>query len=152
MIKEVYDPLIRQQTTQQIIEALPEWFGIPQANPDYIHDAKEMMMFAYFLDDQPIGFVSLKPNNESTIEIHVMGILKEHHRQGIGKMLIDYVCHYAKAEHYQLLEVKTLDASHTDANYAKTRDFYLSMGFIPVETFKELWGTDNPCLLLIKTL
>lgn len=152
MIKEIFEPTLKQNITKHIIEALPNWFGRPESNLEYINDVKDMLMFAYYENEQPIGFLSLNPHHESTIEIHVMGILKEHHRKGIGQLLVDYASRYAKAKHYKLLEVKTLDASHPDSYYKMTRNFYLSVGFIPVETFKELWGKDSPCLLLVKPL
>ncbi|MFA6119201.1 MAG: hypothetical protein WCT85_06020 [Parachlamydiales bacterium] len=50
------------------------------------------------------------------------------------------------------MTVKTLSPSADDENYAKTRAFYLSMGFYPLEEFKTLWDENNPCLFMIKVL
>jgi len=47
------------------------------------------------------------------------------------------------------LQVKTLDKSHPDKNYACTRKFYEAMGFRPLECIPELWGKDNPCLIMV---
>jgi uncharacterized damage-inducible protein DinB len=49
------------------------------------------------------------------------------------------------------LQVKTLGPSHPDAGYKKTRQFYSSMGFQPLEEIPDLWP-GNPCMLMIKTL
>ena len=49
-------------------------------------------------------------------------------------------------------QVKTLSATHPDVHYARTREFYLSIGFIELEEFPELWGSANPCLLMVKAI
>lgn len=48
--------------------------------------------------------------------------------------------------------MKTLSADHPDRHYAATRVFYEAMGFEPIEVFAELWGSDTPCLLMLKRL
>jgi hypothetical protein len=50
------------------------------------------------------------------------------------------------------LQVKTLGPSNGDAGYALTRQFYLAMGFAPVEELTALWGPESPCLIMIKAL
>lgn len=50
------------------------------------------------------------------------------------------------------LTVKTLSSSNNDLFYAKTREFYRAMGFLPLEEFKTLWNEENPCLMLIKSI
>jgi hypothetical protein len=59
---------------------------------------------------------------------------------------------YARAEGLSLLHVKTLAPDVDDAGYASTRAFYRTMGFRPLETFTEIWGPDDPCLLLVRAL
>jgi len=39
-----------------------------------------------------------------------------------------------------------------DPGYARTRAFYAAMGFEPLEEIVQVWGPDNPCLLLVKRL
>ncbi len=48
--------------------------------------------------------------------------------------------------------MKTLGESHPDENYKKTREFYKAVGFYPLEEFTEIWGKENPYLLMAKTL
>jgi hypothetical protein len=43
-----------------------------------------------------------------------------------------------------------LEASCPNLDYARTRAFYRSLGFKPLEEFLELWE-GNPCLLMVKT-
>jgi GNAT superfamily N-acetyltransferase len=97
-----------------------------------------------------IGFVAIKIHNRYTSEVCVMGILKEYHRQGIGKMLINKCEQFCIENGIEFLTVKTLDESRASKSYEKTRLFYLAMGFKPLEVFKTLWNEDNSCLFMAK--
>lgn len=79
-----------------------------------------------------------------------MGVLAKSHNQGIGSALVKRVLQWAKEKGYEFLQVKTLDESHPDVCYAKTRKFYESVGFKPLECLPELWGRENPCLIMIQ--
>lgn len=48
--------------------------------------------------------------------------------------------------------VKTLGESHPDVNYKSTREFYYKAGFFPLEEIKEIWGKENPCLIMVKVV
>jgi len=79
-----------------------------------------------------------------------MGVLSEYHRLGIGKDLIRCCENYCKENDIEFLTVKTLDESRVCDEYNKTRLFYLSQGFKPLEVFPLLWDKDNPCLFMAK--
>ncbi len=81
-----------------------------------------------------------------------MGILPEYHRQGIGTELMAVAEQYLREKGVSYLQVKTLSAKDTDPNYVLTRKFYERMGFVPLEEWPELWGAENPCVQLIKSL
>ncbi len=135
-----------------ILESLPEWFGIPEAVDSYVEEVRNMTTWVACIDDQECGFISINQPNEFTAEIHVMGILKEFHRKGIGLALIKTAQQHLIGENFRFLQVKTLSPSRENNEYAITRKFYLKMGFVPVEEFKTLWGEANPCLQMIKAL
>lgn len=99
-----------------------------------------------------VGFVTVKIHNEFTAEIHAMGVLPNWHRRGIGARLVRRVECYAGEEGVRFLTVKTLSPSKLDDNYRSTRRFYRAVGFVPVQEFPDLWGPDNPCLLMMKCL
>ena len=46
--------------------------------------------------------------------------------------------------------MKTLAPDHPDPGYAATRAFYTSVGFRPLEVLPQVWGPENPCLLLVR--
>jgi hypothetical protein len=56
-----------------------------------------------------------------------------------------------EADGCRALHVKTLGPTHPDRGYAKTRAFYRSVGFLPLEETNGLWP-DNPCLIMVKWL
>lgn len=55
------------------------------------------------------------------------------------------------ADGVQFLQVKTLGPAHPDEGYGRTRQFYASAGFRPLEEIHGLWP-GNPCLIMIKSL
>ena len=135
---------------RKILEALPNWFGIPESINEYVDESKEMPFYAVLEQSVPIGFVAIKQHNAFSAELYVMGIDKAYHRHGIGKKLIACSEKFCKEQGISFLQVKTLDESREDQYYAKTRAFYYTMGFRPLEVFPTLWDVSNPCLLMIK--
>ncbi len=137
---------------REVLEDLPEWFGISDARETYIAESVHMPMFVCFSDQEPIGFISVKIHTQFSAELYVLGVKRRFHREGIGKALIDAALQFARAEKMRFLTVKTLASSHPDPHYAGTRKFYEKMEFLPVELFPTLWGAGNPCLLMVRVL
>jgi GNAT superfamily N-acetyltransferase len=132
---------------------LPEWFGIPSAIESYVSAAADLPMLACFEPAGHVtGFVSVNTLTAAAAEIHVMGIKRQWHRQGIGRGLIEGAGQLAAAQRARFLTVKTLSPSKADPNYAATRRFYEALGFLLLEEFPTLWGADNPCLLMLRPL
>ncbi|MCB0368439.1 MAG: GNAT family N-acetyltransferase [Bdellovibrionales bacterium] len=142
----------KSEICNQILRTLPDWFGIESAIVDYVKDVKSMITLVAMDNHKAIGFLSLNFHNVFTAEIHIMGILPEFHRKGIGKNLVLKAEEILRKQSFRFLTVKTLSESNPDKNYARTRKFYSSIGFIPIEEFRTLWGEANPCLMLIKPL
>lgn len=150
-IIEISDPTEKSKICERVLRALPKWFGIESAILDYIHDVQSMETWAAF-DEEVIGFISLNKHNSSTAEIHVMGLLPHYHRKNVGSELIQVAEASLLDQGCKFLTVKTLSSARPDENYDKTRQFYLSYGFTPIEEFKTLWGESNPCLMMIKSI
>lgn len=152
VLKEVFDPDQKSSICSGILRALPSWFGIEQSIVEYTDAVRHMPFYCAFDGAAPVGFIALKVHNEYTAEICVMGILKEYHRQGIGKMLVNKCERYCTDKDMEFLTVKTLDESRASRSYEKTRLFYTAMGFKPLEVFRTLWDESNPCLFMAKHL
>jgi ribosomal protein S18 acetylase RimI-like enzyme len=138
---------------REVIESLPEWFGLPASNEAYVVAAKNLPMVACFEPNGDVmGFVSIKAHTASASELYVLGVKRNWHRRGIGRRLIEAAAQLAASQGARFLTVKTLAPSHPDANYAATRRFYEAVGFLPIEEFPTLWNTGNPCLLMLRPL
>ncbi len=132
-----------------ILRALPDWFGIPAAIDGYRQDIESMETFV--LSDLS-GFLTLKSHGDEAAEIQVMAVLPGAHRRGLGRRLVEHAERELRRRGCRYLQVKTLAAVRESEHYARTRRFYVAMGFAPLEVFPELWGTGNPCLLMVKGL
>ena len=76
-----------------------------------------MPFFSAFEGDRAIGFVALKIHNEYTIDMYTMGVLREYHRQGVGRAMLEAVEDYGRRNGFKFITVKTLEAS---AQYGST--------------------------------
>ena len=56
-----------------------------------------------------------------------------------------------RADGAAFLLVKTLSDRHPDPGYAQTRAFYRAVGFVPVMDL-DIWGPENPALLLVRAI
>jgi len=149
-IKEVFVPEEKSAICNSVLRALPNWFGVEASIVDYVKKVRTMPFYTAFDDAEPVGFVAIKAHNPYTSEIYVMGVLKEYHRKGIGKKLVALCEQSCRDSSVEFLTVKTLDESRESKSYEKTRLFYLSIGFRPLEVFPLFWDEDNPCLFMAK--
>ena len=138
---------------REVLESLPEWFGIPPSIDAYVSAADGLPMLACFEPaGDVVGFVSVKTRTPAAAEVYVMGVKRGWHRRGIGCALIEAAAQLARCRGARFLTVRTLSPSNPDPNYAATRLFYEAMGFVPIEEFPTLWSVENPCLLMLRPL
>ncbi|MDO4741563.1 MAG: GNAT family N-acetyltransferase [Eubacteriales bacterium] len=151
MIGIIDDPARRTEISRAVLEALPEWFGIPETREQYIAESAGQQMVAAVEDGRPIGFLCLKQTGEATVELAVMGVLKEHHRRGFGRGLFQMAKQLAAASGYAFMQVKTVKMGMYP-EYDATNRFYLSLGFREFEVFPTLWDEGNPCQVYVMSL
>ena len=151
-IKIITSPEERSEICNIILRALPKWFGIGSAIVDFVNEVKSMQTWACLVNHELAGFISIYEHNPFTAEIHVIGVIQKFHKNGIGKNLISEAEKYLADKNFKYLIVKTLSELRVNEEYEKTRQFYLGVGFLPVQVFKTLWDEHNPCLLMIKNI
>jgi len=151
-LREIFEPAEKSNICDDTLRVLPDWFGVEASIVDYVGQVRSMPFYAAFDDTRPVGFVAVKVHNTFTVEVCVMGILKEYHRHGIGGKLIERCEAYCRENGMEFLTVKTLAESVESESYKKTRLFYQAMGFRPLEVFPLLWDKDNPCLFMAKSV
>lgn len=150
-IKQLTDKAEKQKVTRLVLEALPDWFGIPEARENYIAESIDNIFFCAYDGERPVGFLYLKETGSATVELYVMGVLPEFHRNGIGRELFCSAKKAACKQGYSFIQVKTVQMGKYE-EYDRTNQFYLSLGFQEFEVFPTLWDEWNPCQIYIMNL
>lgn len=150
-LKEIFDKKEKKKIAREILTNLPEWFGLPESTEEYINESKDKPFIASFVDGEVAGFVVLNETSEDCAEIFVMGIKKEFHRMGIGRMLNEEYETMAKKMGYTYSQVKTVKKGRYE-EYDITNSFYMAMGYKELECFPTLWDEWNPCQVYVKYL
>ena len=151
MVQEVTNPAEKQKIARLILEALPDWFEVTETREIYIRESADCPFFAAFDGEKPVGFLCLKETGKDTAELHVMGVLKEYHRKGIGRELFRAAKEAATLQGYSFLQVKTVQMGKYE-DYDRTNRFYISLGFREFEVFPLLWDELNPCQVYVMSL
>lgn len=99
-----------------------------------------------------VGFVTLLRHFPESWEVTWMAVAPAWHRSGIGRCLVEETVAAARQAGARLLLVKTLADRHPSPEYARTRAFYQSQGFVRLAVEPELWDPANPCVLLVRPL
>ncbi|MFE7508117.1 GNAT family N-acetyltransferase [Promicromonospora sp. NPDC057488] len=169
----------RSDAAHEILEELPEWFGIDRFTHEYVDAAARFPNYVAVAEpesrepgtssadaatppspladggaipaDDVLGVLLLDQRYPTSAEVHLLAVRRKHHRAGIGRTLMARVEDDLRAQGVRLLSVKTLGPSAYDPGFDQTRAFYSACGFHPVEEFPDLWA-DDPCLLMVKAL
>ena len=148
----ITDSWEKMRIAREILEALPEWFGIPEARENYIKNSADQLFFTFRAESgEELGFLTLAPTGKDTVELAVMGVKKEHHREGIGRALFLAAKTAAREAGFSFLQVKTVRMG-VYPEYDATNRFYLALGFKEFEMMPELWGEENPCQIYVMSL
>lgn len=148
------------EIVDRLLRLLPDWFGIESANAGYVVKAHELPTYlawpahgsaAGTQKPQPVGVLLAARHFPESAEVYLLAVAPDMHRRGIGRALVEALEADLIADGVELLQVKTLGPSLPDASYDQTRQFYLHMGFRPLEEIRDLWP-GNPCLIMVKVL
>ena len=149
--KQISDPQVKAMVVRKILEALPDWFAMGEGREQYIKESAEQLCIGAAEDDEYVGFLCLKETGKDTLELAVMGVLKEYHRRGIGRKLFRMAKVIACENGYSFLQVKTVQMGKYE-DYDDTNRFYISLGFKEFEVFPTLWDADNPCQIYVMSV
>ena len=150
-IREVAAAGEKGRIARRILEALPEWFEVQETREAYIRNSEGWIFFAAYRGREPVGFLCLKETGRETVELAVMGVLKEYHRLGIGRALFLAARDRAGKAGYEFMQVKTVRMGMYE-DYDRTNLFYRSLGFRELEVLPEIWGEETPCQIYIMSL
>jgi len=133
-----------------ILSELPDWFGIPASNAEYARKADEGPAFLVEEDGLTVAIMLLKSHFDTAVEIELLAVRPGRHRSGLGRALVARAQAFAADRGAAYLTVKTLGPSADYEPYERTRAFYAALGFQPLEEFLEVWGPENPTLLMVR--
>ena len=151
MIVQIKDSEEKRVIARTVLEALTQWFEVEESREGYIRDCVDWTFLAAKEDDKVMGFLCLKETGNATVELAVMGVLKEYHRNGVGRELVEKAKEVAKTAGYEFMQVKTVQMGMYE-DYDKTNYFYIGCGFKELEVFPILWDEANPCQIYIMSL
>ncbi len=151
MVVEIIDSNEKQAIARKVLEALTEWFEVEESREGYIKDCADWTFLAAKEDDNIMGFLCLKETGDATVELAVMGVMKEYHRNGAGRELVEKAKEVARAKGYEFMQVKTVKMGVYE-DYDRTNLFYISCGFKELEVFPLYWDEANPCQIYITSL
>jgi steroid delta-isomerase-like uncharacterized protein len=135
-----------------LLAELSDWFGMEAANRAYVESLGRLPAAVAESNGRVVGFIALELHNPVSAEIHVMGVARALHRQGVGRELVRWARDAARTLGARWLHVKTRGPSTPDPEYARTRAFYLAQGFEPLFESRTLWGPENAALILVSSL
>lgn len=146
-------------TVERLLRMLPGWFGIESSVLEYVAAARTMPAYLAWPPGRPAGRSASQPAGvllavrhfPAAAEIFLMAVDPAWHRRGAGRALVAALEADLAADGAEFLQVKTQGPARPDPGYEKTRQFYASVGFQPLEEIHGLWA-ENPCLIMVKSL
>lgn len=148
MIRKIDDKEQKEKICREILEALPEWFEIPESRISYARESRELPFWADVENHTVRGFIVMKETSKYAVEISVMGVRKEFQRKGIGRKLFEALYEHAKEKGYEFIQVKTVREG-LYPEYDVTNAFYQKVGFRELECMEGLWDEANPCQVYV---
>lgn len=121
---------------RQITTDLPEYFGLPECNEQYVQGVRSRINFAAKIKGVFVGLLSLEFPYPTNSNIYWMAVLRDWHGKGVGHRLLDAAVQYARIQGVFTMTVETLAPSEADENYLKTWQFYEKQGFSPLFNLK----------------
>lgn len=135
-----------------LLDLLPAWFGIPEADDDDVHAADTCPSIVASVGEVDVGVTTVKHHSDDAAEVHLMAVDPAYHRRGVGRAMLEHLERNLASGGVEFLQVKTLSPSRPEAANDRTRAFDLAYGFKPLEEFPTLWDPSNPALQLIKSV
>ena len=100
MIEHITDADTKRAVARKVLEALHDWFEVDESREKYIAESAGQTFIAAEENNEYVGFLCLKETGRETVELAVMGVLREFHRSGIGMQLLKEKKRTAKAQGY----------------------------------------------------
>lgn len=134
-----------------LLAALSDWFS-PGAVDAYVADLPRAPTWVATLGAGVAGLVTLARAQPRALEIHLLAVAPALQRHGVGRALLEHAERFARHAGARFLFARTLGPAAEDEFYARTREFYLRVGYEPLLESEQLWPDGQPALVLVKAL
>ena len=114
---------------QRLLAQLPSWFGIPEANADYVQAARELPGLVARADDEPVGVLLHRRHFPEAAEIHLMAVSPDWHRRGIGTAMVNRLVTDLRRTECQLLPGQDPRPVTTASRLRSNPGVYRAAGF-----------------------
>ncbi|MCR5620632.1 MAG: GNAT family N-acetyltransferase [Treponema sp.] len=151
MVEQITDKDEKRRIARLVLEDLTEWFEVAENREKFISESAGQPFLAAREGGEYAGFLCLKETGKDTVELAVIGVLKEFHRRGLGRELVDAAKRIAREKGYSFMQVKTVQMGMYE-DYDRTNRFYLACGFKEFELMKDFWDEKNPCQIYVMSL
>jgi GNAT superfamily N-acetyltransferase len=151
-VAEEKDPKVRRRIVESLTARLPEWFGQEEANRHYAKQAEVLEGWVGRIGGRAIGLLLIKRHSAVSAEIYWLGVDPDHHRQGIGRVLLGVVERRLRHEKIKFVFVMTLHPQDPYEPYRRTRAFYEQMGFELALPAPHAGSPANPLAYYLKVL
>lgn len=102
----------------------------------FLEDFERMGFYVYRSEGEIVGIAALAIEGEHTGRIHLVYILPEHQRRGIGTALVRYLEERAREIGLRRLRLLTVKKAYWAVN------FYRRLGYSLAEEIERPWGLD----------
>jgi ribosomal protein S18 acetylase RimI-like enzyme len=138
-----------------VVLTLPYHFGNEAGRADCARAVRSQDGLVAVDEGEVAGFLTLERHDPRSAEITWMAVRADRRRQGFGRRLIERAIDDLAADGVELLSVLTMAESEPEEretdNYADTRAFYRSLGFVPLRELA-LEGWDDRAVILVRPL
>lgn len=136
-----------------IAESLPDFFTASGVD-SLRKDLKSHELYGALVDNELIGFITLRITDVSSLEISWLAVLPDWQGKGVGTELVRETLNIKAKEGFKICYVKTLAETIPDFGYEQTRKFYKKLGFYTLEIIDPYpsWDEGNPCQILAAAL
>ena len=141
------------ESVRWILESLPAWFGDSESISEYVRDTGHERFTSLTVDDGSavLGIALLNRHFPESAELHLIAVAPQTHRTGAGSALLAAAEELLILDGCRTLTVHTVGPSFPSPEHERTRSFYTSNGFMPLEEHVGLdW--DGPTVIMVKSL
>ena len=131
------DPDVKERICRDVLESLPDWFGIPEAIDQFCREVRALRMWVAKSGAEIAGFATVQQHFPVAAELHLIAIRAEHHREGLGEHFAARDRSASEAQGDPHPHGEDALAQCRRPAYAQTHRFYATQGC--------RWKCSRPC-------